>query len=111
MHFWTAEESDLFARLERDIERTVGATHRGLVRERASEVLDLEGDELAFKVIDDAQQIIHDTFADTTWPTCPRHVRHPLWFSDGAWRCSLDQSIVVPLGELVSDHPDDGRWS
>jgi hypothetical protein len=36
--------------------------------------------DLAFPlaVADDAQQFLHDTFEDTTWPACPTHLRHPL---------------------------------
>jgi hypothetical protein len=35
------------------------------------------------RVVDDVQQFVHDSFADTSWPACPEHPTHPLWFSEG----------------------------
>jgi hypothetical protein len=40
-------------------------------------------------------------FIDTSWPTCPRHRRHPLWFRDGAWWCETDDVAIAKLGELA----------
>jgi len=52
------------------------------------------------KVVDDVQQYFHDVFVDTTWPACPRHPHHPLWFRDGAWWCETDRVALARLGEL-----------
>ena len=40
------------------------------------------------------------TPVDTTWPTCPHHPNHPLWHSDGWWRCERITEPVARLGEL-----------
>jgi len=54
------------------------------------------------KVVDDFQQYVHDTHADTTWPACPRLPSHPLDYrhETGAWCCPRDGTAVFPLGEL-----------
>jgi hypothetical protein len=51
-------------------------------------------------VVDDVQQYVHDTFLDTTWPACPHHPNHPLWFSDGWWRCERIEEPIARLGTL-----------
>jgi hypothetical protein len=51
-------------------------------------------------VVDEVQQDFHDLFIDTEWPACPRHPNHPMWYSDGHWRCATDGVAIVPLGEL-----------
>jgi len=51
-------------------------------------------------VVDEVQQFFHDAFVDTTWPSCPHHPNHPLWFSDGYWRCDRIEDPVAPLGGL-----------
>ena len=86
--------------LERDVFRTVGASYRDLVQDMAANVRELERDDFADKVVEDVQQYLHDTFVDTTWPTCPRHMTHPLWYKDGAWWCEQDGVAVAQLGEL-----------
>src|SRR5437870_2200390 len=62
-----------------------------------------EGDSLAdaqrfydSTVVDQFQQTVHDLFWDTTWPTCPRHRNHPLWYSDTkhAWCCPRDGAAL-----------------
>ena len=54
-------------------------------------------------VVDGLQETAHDLFWDTTWPACPRHPHHPLWYDENrqAWYCRHDQSVVAPLGELA----------
>lgn len=57
------------------------------------------------RVVDDVQQALHDTHAHTTWPPCPWHPHHPLWY-DGArdaWCCRADGRAVAPLGGLRAD--------
>jgi hypothetical protein len=58
-------------------------------------------------VVDGLQQTAHDLFWDTTWPACPRHLRHPLWYDEGqqAWFCQQDGAVVAPLGGLAELHP------
>jgi hypothetical protein len=57
------------------------------------------------KVAEETQQVLHDTFEDTTWPTCPVHMQHPLWLEPGTgelptWRCPADHTSYGRLGEL-----------
>ena len=58
-------------------------------------------------VVDGLQETAHDLWWDTTWPTCPRHPSHPLWFDEdrGAWYCQRDGSSIAPLGELADLRP------
>jgi hypothetical protein len=37
----------------------------------------------ADRLVQDVQQALHDEFVDITWPACPHHPNHPLWFKDG----------------------------
>lgn len=86
--------------LERDIVATVGQRFRRLVQEAAANVRTFDRVDDGEKVIEDVQQYFHDTFVDTTWPACPRHIRHPLWYRDGAWWCEQDGIAIAPIGEL-----------
>jgi hypothetical protein len=99
-----SSQKDEYARvtrlLERDVAVTVGEAHRHRVRQRAAEVHTLEVDDLAAKLVDDVQQSLHDTHVDTTWPTCPHHLRHPLWYRDGSWWCEQLDEQIFPLGAL-----------
>ena len=54
-------------------------------------------------IVDGLQQTAHDLFWDTTWPACPRHPNHPLWFQAerDAWCCPRDGSAIARLGELA----------
>jgi hypothetical protein len=56
------------------------------------------------EVVDHFQQDVHDDHWDTTWPACPRHPNHPLWYDDGreAWYCSRDGEALARLGDLAS---------
>jgi hypothetical protein len=60
----------------------------------------------AVKLAEDVQQQLHDTFVDTTWPTCPLHPRHPLWLDDersrAVWRCTKSGVDIAPLGSLAA---------
>jgi hypothetical protein len=53
------------------------------------------------EVVGQVQQRLHDEFIDTTWPACPQHPNHPLWMSDGWWRCPSSGTAVAPLGQLM----------
>jgi hypothetical protein len=88
--------------LEGDVSRTLGPQYVGVVRATAKNVADLEIDDRGEKIVNDVQQFFHDTFVDTTWPACPRHASHPLWYRDGSWWCDADHVKVTPLGGLVA---------
>lgn len=51
-------------------------------------------------LVDEVQQRLHDEFLDTTWPACPLHPNHPLWYSEGWWRCP-HAGAIVRLGEIT----------
>jgi hypothetical protein len=91
---------EIVTRLQRDLERTTGDAHAALVSGVAEDVreagLEKEGD----KIVGDVQQYLHDTREHSTWPACPRHQRHPLWYRAGSWWCVEDGVAVAPLGEL-----------
>ena len=84
---------------------TVGESYRYLVDSFATNVRELDIEDDGEKVVEDVQQYLHDNFVDTTWPTCPRHGRHPLWYGDGAWWCDQDGVAVTRLGELKRAGP------
>lgn len=90
--------------LQRDLLRTTGDAHAALVNDVVSDVRELETegalDHEAEKIVSDVQQHLHDTRDHATWPACPRHKRHPLWYRAGAWWCVEDGVAVAPLGEL-----------
>ena len=97
------------AMLERDVTRTLGPGHRHVIAAARANVEDLDIDDGDTKLVEDVQQIFHDTFVDTTWPACPRHRTHPLWYADGAWWCEQDRVVVAPLGELPAISRPSGR--
>ena len=91
----------VMARLDRDMRSTIEAEYQAIAIEAAARIL-LFADEVADyqqRVVDDVQQSIHDAFVDTAWPACPIHGNHPLWFSEGWWRCP-QAGPVARLGEL-----------
>ena len=88
--------------LERDVVATLGEEHRHDVRD-ALEYLEYEGAGYDEKVVEVVQQEFHDLFIDTTWPACPRHGRHPLWYhEDGSWWCEQDGVALCKLGDLAT---------
>jgi hypothetical protein len=87
--------------LQRDVATTLGPTHDHLIKGIAADVRELHLPGEAEKVVNDVQEYFHDTFVDTTWPACPRHANHPLWYRDGSWWCVEDGVPVVRLGELT----------
>jgi hypothetical protein len=93
---------DFRARLETDVATTLGRERLILVQAAAAQLLDAQLDVTDEKVVDDVQQAIHDTFVDPTWPQCPRHHNHPLWYRDGQWWCDADDVSIARLGELRS---------
>lgn len=96
-----SELEEVVPLLERDVSRTVGESYRDLVQVMAANVRALDRDDFDDKVVEDVQQYFHDTFVDTTWPACPRHTNHPLWYRNGAWWCETDGVALARLGELA----------
>jgi len=92
--------AELVASLERDVTATLGESYRRWVRQAAVNVEGLDIVDGGAKLVDDVQQAFHDEFIDTTWPSCPRHHRHPLWYRDGGWWCEADGVFVARLGDL-----------
>lgn len=86
--------------LEQDVARTLGEARRPVVRSAAENVMRLDVADPGAKLVEDVQQSVHDTFVDTTWPVCPLHRTHPLWYADSAWWCTQEREMVAPLGEL-----------
>lgn len=97
-----ADEERIVRLLGQDLKTTIGPGHEGLAVENASRLRQFidEPVQYAERVVDDTQQDIHDFFIDTTWPKCPRHQRHPLWFRDNTWWCEEDRVRVANFGEL-----------
>lgn len=56
------------------------------------------------EAVDRFQQAVHDLHLDTTWPACPRHPNHPLWYraESASWCCPRDGTPLAPLGGLAS---------
>lgn len=75
--------------LKSDVAATVGAGHESAVDDFADHGRSFIDDDALFTqwLVDEVQQHFHDTFVDTTWPSCPRHPNHPLWFRDDYWWC------------------------
>lgn len=85
--------------LDRDVARTLGERHRKIVRFEAHIVATLDGPGLDDVLVDHVQQVIHHG-VHSTWPVCPRHAKHPLWYEDGGWWCTHDHVRIASLGEL-----------
>ena len=87
-----------------DVEATIGPDHEAVIRENAAKVASFVDDPISYrdKLVEDVQQHFHDCFVDTTWPTCPRHGKHPLWLRGESWYCERDGEAIAKLGELRS---------
>jgi len=110
--------ADVTQRLQRDIRATVGSDRHLAVQASIDNGLIFHTDPHHFTqwVVDDVQQLFHDTFVDTTWPRCPRHPQHPLWLTlrngEFFWCCHNDNMPIARLGELDyagGYHTEDGR--
>jgi hypothetical protein len=88
-----------------DLLATVGPGHEFAVHDAAARLRLFSANAADFeqRVVDDVQQYLHDTFADTTWPACPHHPNHPLWYLEQWWRCEQKGIRIAPLGELATD--------
>ena len=95
------EYSHVASLLLRDVVATLGEAHRAAVVDRAGEIRALNVGDAGTKLVDDIQQYVHDSHLDTTWPRCPMHGNHPLWYSAGEWRCSQPNGPRIALGLLA----------
>lgn len=86
--------------LERDVSATLGGSYDRLIADAAADVRELDVRNAGEKLVNDVQQHFHDTFVDTTWPACPRHGQHPLWYRGGSWWCVQDGVAIAPIGSL-----------
>jgi hypothetical protein len=98
-----ADEARIVDLLTRDLLATVGPGHEAVAVAEAARVRLFAESLLEYerRVVEDVQQRLHDEFIDTTWPTCPSHPNHPLWYSKGSWWCSR-QGVVAAVGALAS---------
>jgi hypothetical protein len=85
--------------LENDVARTLGERNREIVTLEAEVVAMLDGPSLDDVLVDHVQQVIHHE-VNSTWPACPLHAKHPLWYEDGAWYCTTDHVQIAQLGRL-----------
>jgi hypothetical protein len=97
------DEADVTALLERDVASTLGDGHRELITISAKHARQFHAGRADYfcKVVEDVQQYFHDCRIDITWPACPNHPNHPMWFENGMW-CA-DGRPVAELGQL-------GNW-
>jgi hypothetical protein len=96
-----AEEARVVGLLARDLMNTVGSGHEVVVEEAAARIrLFSDAGDFEHRVVDDVQQCVHDTFVDTSWPRCPDHPKHPLWFFERWWTCEQSGKRVALLGGL-----------
>lgn len=96
------DEARVVSLLRADVEATIGPGHDGAIIEAAARRrlwADVPAQYVG-DVVDDVQQYFHDAVVDTTWPACPHHPNHPLWFSDGWWRCERIEEPIARLGTL-----------
>jgi len=105
-----SDEQQLVSLLTQDMVSTIGPGFEYFVVESAARHRLFIDDVLEYRqrVIDDVQQRFHDEFVDTTWPTCPRHPTHPLWFTGGWWRCAQTGEPIATLGALPSHKRQSG---
>jgi hypothetical protein len=100
------DEARVVSLLRADVEATIGPGRDGPIieaaarRRRYADVAARVGGQYVGDVVDDVQQYFHDARVDTTWPACPHHPNHPLWFADGWWRCERIEEPVARLGTL-----------
>jgi hypothetical protein len=96
------DEARVVLLLRADVQATIGPGHDEAIIEAAARrrlYADVPAQYVG-DVVDDVQQYFHDAFVDTTWPACPHHPNHPLWFSEGWWRCERIHEPIATLGAL-----------
>jgi hypothetical protein len=93
--------------LGRDVALTLGERHRKIVRFETHVVAILDRSDIDDVLVEHVQQTIHHT-VNSTWPACPLHSQHPLWYEDGAWWCTQSRVRIAPLGALAGTSPSAG---
>ncbi len=86
-------------RVSRDVASTIGPGLDDHIRTVAEDMTmwpDASTYEEEF--VSQVQQVIHDLRIDVSWPRCPKHADHPMWYSKGWWHA--DGSPYARLGEL-----------
>jgi hypothetical protein len=98
------DEARVVRLLLQDVATTIGSGHEPIVEQAAARVRLFSTDPADFeqKVVDDVQQYFHDAFVNTTWPQCPDHPNHPLWYCANRWRCERAGKAIAALGALPS---------
>lgn len=94
------DEAELVELLGRDVITTLGPAPLDMVRSTARHQRPFTDNRDSYfdRVVEDVQQYVHDCFIDTSWPACPVHPNHPMWFSGGWWHA--DGRPMARLGEL-----------
>lgn len=94
------DEVHVVSLLARDIEATTGPGYFNLVQAvaRHQRQFGMDRESYTAQVVEDVQQYFHDLSIDTTWPACPLHPNHPMWFENGWW--VADGQPLVALGGL-----------
>src|SRR5687767_14520916 len=96
-----AEEQRVVQLLVQDVRATLGPDHDDIVVSNARRLREFALiSDFEWRVVNDVQEVIHDVFIDTSWPACPRHPQHPLWYGDRGWSCDKEPELVAPLGSL-----------
>ena len=98
-----ADEDRIITLVVRDLVATIGAGLEGMAAAEAARVrlFTYTLEEYEQKVVDDIQQRLHDERLDTTWPTCPWHANHPMWYANGLWSCP-ERGVIAKLGDLAN---------
>ena len=96
------DEAELVDKLGRDVIATLGPGHLEVVRAAARHHRQFTDERAGYFeiVVGEVQQHFHDCFIDTSWPACPAHPRHPMWYAGGWW--VVDGQPFARLGELES---------
>jgi len=92
--------ADFLARLERDVSTVLGPEAGARIEHYVAIFRTLDREDFEDYLAEHVQQEILDTHVHTSWPPCPAHPGHPLWFASGAWRCAVDPSVAVALGRV-----------
>lgn len=105
-----ADDMRLVRLISHDVAATVGDSFDDVIVEVAARIrsLGFTLEDYRQKVVDEVQQYMHEAHIDTTWPACPMHQNHPLWMTDGWWRC---ERTGVPIAELGALQPGGGAGS
>ena len=95
-----AQVADVVERLTRDLRSSGWSSYVHWVQGFADNPREYIDDPSYYvdRVVEDVQNFILDDVI--TWPVCPHHPQHPLWYHDGSWFCEQERLLVAPLGEL-----------